>query len=70
MKAMQITYNDYYQLAQRLLTPLTAVDDNVAVRLMMEKRGIERRLYDYRCRAAVHSLRALQMDALCYVTTV
>ena len=70
MKAMQITYNDYYQLAQRLLAPLTAVDDNVAVRLMMEKRGIERRLYDYRCRAAVHNFGALQMDALCYVTTV
>ena len=48
---MEITSNDYYQLPQRLLAPLTLVGENGAVKAMMERRGIEERLYDYRCRA-------------------
>ena len=67
---MEITSNDYYQLPQRLLAPLTLVGENGAVKAMMERRGIEERLYDYRCRAAVHNFGPLQTDALCYVTTV
>ena len=62
---MEITSNDYYQLPQRLLAPLTLVGENGAVKAMMERRGIEERLYDYRCRAAVHNFGPLQTDALC-----
>ena len=32
---MEITINDYYQLPQRLLAPLTAVGDNAQVKAMM-----------------------------------